>query len=242
MKNIVIFLLTWLLIFNVQNTVSGIEDKLPPSQSYNLPLSLQNWHSDNQDNYFQQIKAHQVGYLIWSSFPVKVYLENSPKDLSPSALSKFQEWQKAVYLAIERWNPYLPMTVVDLEQEADILIYDRQPELKAELDPATGLYKLPRVKAATTSVKLYWSDQKQLKHRMTIEVNPRQTFDYLVSNITHELGHALGIWGHSDNLNDVMYYAHTKSIPSLSLRDINTLKKIYQQPTRLGNYRTSKKE
>lgn len=242
MKNIIIFLLTWLLVVNISNTVIAIEEKLPPSQTYTLPTSLENWHSDNQDNYFPQIKPHQVGYLIWSEFPVKVYLENPPENLSTSALSDFQQWQTASGIAIEKWNSYLPMIEIETEENADILIYHRQPELKATLDPATGLYKLPRVKAATTSLKFYVNDNRQLKHRMTIEVNPRQTFDYLVSNITHELGHALGIWGHSDNPNDVMYYAHTKDIPSLSIRDINTLKKIYQQPTRLGSYLTSTKE
>jgi predicted Zn-dependent protease len=151
-------------------------------------------------------------------------------------LASFQQWQKAVYLGIDVWNPYLSLEVVSKEEEGDIYIYRRQPELKAKLNSETGLYDLPRMEAATTSVKFYLSDEKLLNQKMTIEVNPRQTFDYLVSNIIHELGHALGIWGHSDDINDVMYYAQTKDIPPLSVRDINTLKKIYQQQTRLGGY------
>jgi hypothetical protein len=33
---------------------------------------------------------------------------------------------------------------------------------------------------------------------------------------------------------DVMYFAQTRDIPPISSRDINTLKKVYQQPTQLG--------
>ncbi len=231
-----ILIITLFLTFSLSLTTSAKEEKkLPPLQIYPLPISLQNWTSDNQDNYFEQIKPHLVGSLIWTNFPVKVYLESPESNLSASALLEFEQWQKATQTAINIWHPYLSMMQIENETEADILIYFSQPEFKAKLNPETGLYDLPRIKAATTSIKFYVTktNPSQLKHKMTIEVNPRQTYDYLVSNITHELGHALGIWGHSENPLDVMYYAHTQDIPSLSVRDINTLKKIYQQPTRL---------
>jgi predicted Zn-dependent protease len=238
LRIVVILLLIWFCVLNLANPVSGKKDdrQLPPLQTYPLPVALENWISDDPDDYFSQIKLHGVGYLIWSDFPIKVYLQSPESDMSPSALSNFEQWQQAVKIAIKTWNPYLPMKEINSEAEADILIYRRRPQLKTEIDPETGLYKLPPIKAATTSIQFYLANDnpRSLKHRMTIEVNPHQTFDYLVSNITHELGHALGIWGHSENPDDVMYYAHTKDIPTLSVRDINTLKKIYQQSTRLG--------
>jgi predicted Zn-dependent protease len=57
---------------------------------------------------------------------------------------------------------------------------------------------------------------------------------YLPAAARHEFGHALGIWGHSLEETDVMYYSQVGEPPSISARDINTLKRIYQQPTRLG--------
>ena len=44
----------------------------------------------------------------------------------------------------------------------------------------------------------------------------------------HEIGHAIGIIGHSNSINDIMYYstASTKNT-SPSLRDIDTINKLY---------------
>ena len=44
----------------------------------------------------------------------------------------------------------------------------------------------------------------------------------------HEIGHAIGILGHSNSINDIMYYstASTKGT-SPSLRDIDTVNKLY---------------
>lgn len=233
---ILVFFFAILMVVNFTDSVRAKNNNLSPLQVHPLPVSLQNWTSDNQDNYFDEIEPHLAGYLIWSYFPVKVYLQSADADLSPAGLTQFQEWQKAAKMAIALWNPYLPLTEVDSPENADIFIYRRYPEFKAEINPKTGLYNLPRAKAATTTVKFYLTETQppQLRHRMTIEVNPHQTYDYLVSNITHEFGHALGIWGHSSNNTDIMYYSHGREIPSISPQDINTLKKIYQQPTRLG--------
>ena len=216
------------------------EIALPVLQTYPLPKTLANYQTQSSENYFSEIKSHELGYFIWTEFPIKLYIESPADDLSPSALNEFEQWQQAVQAGIKLWQPYLPTTLVTESSSADILIYRRQPELKIKLNPETGLYDIPRVKAATTEIEFLLTETKpsQLKHQMTIEVNPRQTYDYLVSNIAHELGHALGIWGHSNNTNDIMYFAHTQDIPPVSDRDLNTLKIIYQQSTRLGGFIT----
>ncbi|MGI0482523.1 matrixin family metalloprotease [Geminocystis sp. CENA526] len=228
--------LTIIFTLNISFFVNGKESNLPPLKIHPLPVSLQQWTSETQENYFSEIQPHLAGYLIWSSFPVRVYVQSPDEDLSPAGLTQFQQWQKAVRIAIESWNPYLPLIETDDSDNADIFIYRRHPPLKLEINPETGLFNRPRATAATTTVNFYLTPTPpvQLRHRMSIEVNPHQTFDYLVTNITHELGHALGIWGHSLDTNDVMYHSHSREIPSISPQDINTLKKIYQQPTRLG--------
>lgn len=44
----------------------------------------------------------------------------------------------------------------------------------------------------------------------------------------HELGHAIGLWGHSDNPNDVMYFAATAQKPTA--RDAATWMKVRETP------------
>ena len=238
-KLLLLAVISLLMIIATNLVVLAQSDtSLPELKTYPLPESLENYRSSSTDNYFSQIQTHKVGSLIWTEFPIQIYVESPADDLSISALEKFKQWQKAVQAGIDLWRPYLTMTIVEESENADILIYYRQPELKIKLNPETGLYDLPRVKAATTRIQFSFTrtDPPQLKHQMTIEVNPRQTYDYLVSNIAHELGHALGVWGHSENPKDIMYFAHTRDIPPVSDRDVNTLKMIYQQPTRLGGF------
>lgn len=49
----------------------------------------------------------------------------------------------------------------------------------------------------------------------------------------HEIGHSLGLIGHSPNAEDVMYFSETGAIdkPGLSFRDIKTLNLLYQTKT-----------
>ena len=46
----------------------------------------------------------------------------------------------------------------------------------------------------------------------------------------HEMGHALGFWGHSPDPADIMYYQVTGKTPRLSERDRSTLRKLYSRP------------
>jgi len=48
--------------------------------------------------------------------------------------------------------------------------------------------------------------------------------------ILHEIGHALGLSGHSDQAEDIMYVPHQYGVHSLSERDKETLKWLYKLP------------
>ncbi|MGK7953448.1 MAG: peptidase [Xenococcaceae cyanobacterium] len=213
------------------------DDKLLPiPQSHPLPISLANWtEPNNKEDYFKQIKPSPNGYLIWSRFPVKIYLEKSKPSLPNSAENKRQkQWLEAVRKAIAEWDRYLPLQEIDNPELANIIVTRSTPTREVKINPETGLYDLPRAITARTTYQFYWQENKVLYHRMDIQVSPNLSKLAILAATRHELGHALGIWGHSLDRNDALYFSQVRNFPPISARDINTLKKIYQQPTRLG--------
>jgi predicted Zn-dependent protease len=198
---------------------------LPPQKPHPLPSTLaRSRYDQNSGDYFSEIKPTKYGYLIWSQFPVKVYLETPQGNNSQQS----QQWIDSVPQTVEEWNNYLPLTIVENPEVADITILRKSPPLKF-----TPGNKFPRARSAETRYKIYTKDNI-LYHRFTILLSPSQTGKYLLAAARHELGHALGIWGHSKDKGDALYFSQVSNPPLVSARDVNTLKKIYQQPTSLG--------
>ncbi len=211
---------------------------LPAAKVHSLPKSLANWQDRAKNgDYFRQIESTPLGYLVWSKFPVTVYLEK-PLEASianTAADRRFQQWVIAVRKAIAEWNVYLPLKEITDSEKADIVIWRSQPNREVKLDPDTGLFDISRAVTAETNYKFYLRQKPRfIAHKITVEISPSYTGVSLLATARHELGHALGIWGHSSNENDALYFSQVSDPPAISPRDINTLKKIYQQPTKLG--------
>ncbi|MBW4643376.1 MAG: peptidase [Goleter apudmare HA4340-LM2] len=208
---------------------SGKESKISlpisPQKPHPLPQTLAEWQdSSNSGDYFAQITPVQVGYLVWSQFPVRVYVE------SPTGVSnqQAQVWEQSVLEAVQEWSTYLPLLIVSQPEVADIKIVRKAPPLQISRGD-----KVPRARSAQTSYETY-SKNNTLSHRLTILLSPSQTGGYVQAAIRHELGHALGIWGHSPLPTDALYFAQVRNPPLISPRDVNTLKRVYEQPTSLG--------
>lgn len=258
-----ISLAVWTCILVSTFAVWG-EEKLPPLQPHPLPLSLAQWQdSSNSGDYFAEIKPTPVGYLVWSEFPIKVFVEpennstvgaglvdrfpNTAQELTQKppvprgkelAKPTHTKWVNAALEAIKEWNVYLPLEVVEDSTIADILIWRSAPAWKPTFDRNTGRFQLPRARTAEARYQFYRRQSAPgktvLSQRFTINVNPNKVSDYFLPTMRHELGHALGIWGHSPVETDALYFSQVRNSPPISPRDVNTLKKIYQQPTRLG--------
>ncbi len=220
---------------------------LPPPHPHPLPTTLTQWHPVNREDYFDQIQPVVVNYLVWSRFPVTVFVEPmQPADkASPFTIKRSQTWITAVQAAVRQWNPYLPLQLVDQAAGADISIGRSPPPLKLEKKVGTGAsdrpsFSLPRARSAETRFELYAqpsaspSTPPLLNHRVTIYIRPDQAADYLQAAACHEMGHALGIWGHSPKQTDALYFSQVRNPAAISERDVNTLKRVYEQPTRLG--------
>ncbi|BAU64510.1 hypothetical protein STA3757_18820 [Stanieria sp. NIES-3757] len=214
------------------------QNQLPPLKAHPLPSALVSWSDrDHQGDYFEQIKTTPLGYLIWSEFPIKVYLQKPLNHQNSTAERvRFAQWVEAIRKAVAEWSIYLPLLEVENPQQADILIKRSQPSREFKLNRATGQYEIPRASTAQTNYEFYLKPGNPaiLAHRMKIEISPDLSKLSTLAATRHELGHALGIWGHSNQETDALYFSQVKNPPRISVRDLNTLKKIYQQPTKLG--------
>ncbi len=214
------------------------ESSLPALQVHSLPPSLAQWQdTQNLGDYFEQVKPTSMGYLVWSQFPLKVYFDR-PSNLEDTSASnrRFQAWVKAVAQAIGEWQAYLPLVTIEKAEKADIIILRSPPPLGATLNPETGKLNIPRARSAQTRYEFYLREGNLplLYHRLTLLISPTLSESAILSATRHEIGHALGIWGHSPVETDALYFSQVRNPPPISARDINTLKKVYQQPTRLG--------
>ncbi|MEH1943010.1 MAG: peptidase [Nostoc sp.] len=196
-----------------------------PPKPHPLPPTLAQWQdSTNSGDYFSQVTTTQVGYLVWSQFPVRVYVE-PPKAVSEK---QAQAWVNAVLQGVREWSIYLPLTIVEQPEVGDITIVRKAPPL--QISPGSNI---TRARSAQTTYELYTSNNV-LSHRFTILLSPSQTGEYLIAASRHEFGHALGIWGHSPLQTDALYFSQVRKPSPISARDVNTLKRVYEQPTSLG--------
>lgn len=216
----------------------SIEALIPAPQPHPLPPALATWHdSTNQGDYFSEIEPTRLGYLVWSQFPIRVYIEPV---LPGVGVDRAQDWVTAVTQAVEEWRAYLPLALVDSADTADISVWRTAPPLQIG-DPSNSRnpsQRPLRARSAETRYQVYVDRPANapavLAHRFTILLRPGQTENYIKAAARHELGHAFGIWGHSLLETDVMYFSQVRNPPPISTRDINTLKRVYEQPTRLG--------
>ncbi|MBI4780265.1 MAG: peptidase [Oscillatoriophycideae cyanobacterium NC_groundwater_1537_Pr4_S-0.65um_50_18] len=235
-------------------------EALPLPQVHVLPSALTQWQESNETgDYFEAVQPTDLGYLIWSRFPVQVYIEPVREAVGESSAgtptSKFetdraQAWVAAVRQAVQDWSAYLPLEMIDSPDGADIQVLRRAPPLQTrpESPNSNAPAPLPRIRSAETRYQFFVdrpdglperlprnsNSPAILSHRFMVYLSANQTAAYTLATARHELGHALGIWGHSPVETDVLYFSQVRNPPDISHRDINTLKRIYQQPTRLG--------
>lgn len=177
--------------------------------------------------------------LRWDirSFPLKVFVEKN----TDIPMYYFSEIDKALSEWVKYTN-FVKFSKVESEESADIVIkFKNIPN-----DLCSG--GVCRYVAAYTEPDIN-KDKILKKMVLTIyKTNPMNKYfskDEIFNTALHELGHTLGIMGHSDNPNDIMFAIKDNLVPieqynfvgvhTLSKRDLKTLVLLYRVKPTISN-------
>ncbi|NEO87700.1 MAG: peptidase [Spirulina sp. SIO3F2] len=222
-----------LLIALTPFTPAPAQPSFPTPQAHPLPDFIQRLPQLEAD-YFAEIQTTPLGYLMWSHFPVTIYVQQ------PTAAEvedkKFEKWLKSVDVAIADWQEYFPLVEISEPDNADITVLRQRPQRDIQVDRDNQRLIIPDARHGTARYEFYLTPTEPplIQHRFTISLSPAQNAKHMRGTARHELGHALGLWGHSLDEDDVMYGLQVRRPPPISGRDLSVLRRVYEQPTQVG--------
>lgn len=204
--------------------------------------------SNAGDNYIEKVPFNDK-ILRWDpkTFPLKVNIKNNsstaPAYYIQVIKGAFIKWQ-------ETTNNFIKFEFINDQQNANILVSinssDTMKKCQGENCKYTVATTVPSISGARLkSMKIMFFDSNNLGKPFTQKE--------IYNSAVHEIGHALGIMGHSDNKYDVMYMQNNQNgeydkvitdLQLISQRDLNTINLLYKlipdiTNTDLSKYDTS---
>lgn len=169
-----------------------------------------------QPNYVREMRntTSSIRLRNWDSFPITIWVDRTAPWSS--------EREAAALQGFSRWESALPNQVrfqfVSNPDQADIRL---EFVLQSELGGRT-------VGLTSSTFEVVTGRMIDAQIQLAID-SPDSNDSYTAADLrataVHEMGHALGIAGHSPEIADVMYFANR--LEELTLADVNTLRTAY---------------
>lgn len=181
---------------------------------------------------FAVTTAFSASLPRWNKRPIKVYIPSDNAYKHTLMKAAFNEWQQKTYSAV--WFSFLGE---NKKNEADITVkfVDIVTNCKNPsavgcthyyVDPNTKFYVKSTIDIGSKSLQELKGDDGTVA-RKTTPIPPEQMYGIML----HEIGHAIGITEHSQNVNSVMY-AYTlyglKVAQHLTEDDLRLVYKTYR--------------
>lgn len=188
------------------NSNIGKYSKKEAEKVKNRIKHIENAKAKDTGSYTQELSHRSK----WTQMPIRVWIQ--PSSYTASAKKAFDEWQT-------KSGGIVRFAYVDNQNAAKIKVSFVDKLDTSDADKNIGFTTLKYVgnKNISADVKILRKTQANLP-KSNMEIYPV---------ILHEIGHALGLSGHSKNNNDIMYPNDFTNDVHLSNRDINTLRAIY---------------
>ncbi|MFN8659914.1 MAG: hypothetical protein U0105_26500 [Candidatus Obscuribacterales bacterium] len=159
--------------------------------------------------YFSQVRKFEGNYARWASFPIKVHL---PQGSPPN-------WNLVLQKSVKRWGQYIPIKEVPPAQAADIEV--------------AWINRLPPKQLGLTNLEIFNGRMRVTIYLLRPNLYPQGVSDQMLGEVVlHQLGHSLGIFGHSTFPTDAMTPlpegTNRAKANGITVHDVNTLKKIYE--------------
>lgn len=135
-------------------------------------------------DYYQESSGLSAG-LLWTEFPVRVYADSPPA-----------KWQGALQDALAAWNDVIPLRRVSTRQEANITIS------WASLREGKAGREQSFIQVRKVGDRVF---QRLDRASIVLDNSHHWSGPEMRLTLLHELGHAMGINGHSSGSKDVMF-------------------------------------